>query len=129
VEPKQVQEVRIDKWLHAVRIFKTRSLAVDACAAGKIKINETRIKASRIVRPGDIISIQIGPMRKEVRIIACIEKRISASLVPNYMEDLTSPDEIERVKNMQLIPSVVRERGSGRPTKRDRRDLDRLLDK
>ncbi|MFH0894428.1 MAG: S4 domain-containing protein [Bacteroidota bacterium] len=127
MEPKQVQEVRIDKWLHAVRLFKTRSLAVDACAAGKIKIDDTRIKASRIVHPGDIINVQIGPMRKVVKVIGCIEKGISAPLVPKFMEDLTSPEEIERVKNIQLIPSVHRERGTGRPTKRDRRDLDRLM--
>jgi ribosome-associated heat shock protein Hsp15 len=115
--------LRIDKWLWAVRLYKTRSLATEACRSGKILINEQSVKPSREVKTGDILQLKQTPITKTVRVIASPPNRISAKLVVNFMEDLTPPEEYQKLQLMKEGGFVKRERGSGRPTKRDRRDI------
>ncbi|HNW70464.1 MAG TPA: RNA-binding S4 domain-containing protein [Bacteroidales bacterium] len=119
-------KVRIDKWLWAVRVFKTRSLATDACRNGKVSINGQMVKASREVKPEDEISIRQQQMTKTVKVIAPIEKRVSAKLVMQFMEDLTPASEYEKVETIRAVSFVYRPKGQGRPTKKDRRDIEKF---
>lgn len=121
-----MEEVRIDKWLWSVRFYKTRNLAIDACKAGKVKIDGNSVKPSRIVKEGDIISLSQGPLNKTIRVKQLLHNRISAKLVPDFVEDLTPVEEYERVEFMKEFNAERRERGIGRPTKKDRREIDRL---
>lgn len=120
------EELRIDKWLWAVRIFKTRTMAGDACRAGKIKIDGNAVKPSRILKPGDVMSVSTGPLTRTLKVKALIQNRVSAKLVPDSLEDLTPPEEYERIKFMHELNAEHRDRGTGRPTKKDRRTIDRL---
>jgi ribosome-associated heat shock protein Hsp15 len=115
--------LRIDKWLWAVRLYKTRSLASEACRTGKVIINEQTVKPSREIKLSDVLQIRQGPITKTVRVISFPPNRVSAKLVVNFMEDLTSPEEYKKLQLMKDGGFVKRERGSGRPTKRDRRDI------
>lgn len=117
--------LRIDKWLWAVRLFKTRSIATEACRSGKILINDQAVKPSREVKPGDVIHIKLGPITKIVHVLSQPPNRVSAKLVSTFMEDLTSPEEYKRLQLLKEGGFVKRERGSGRPTKRDRREIDK----
>lgn len=119
-------KVRIDKWLWAVRIFKTRSLATDACRNGKISINGQVVKASREVKPEDEISIRQQQMTKTVKVIALLEKRVSAKLAPQFMEDLTPASEYEKVETIKAVSFIYRPKGQGRPTKKERRDIEKF---
>lgn len=119
-------KVRIDKWLWAVRIFKTRSLATDACRNGKVSINGQLVKASREVKPDDEISIRQQQMTKTVKVTALLEKRVSAKLVAQFMEDLTPASEYEKVETIRAVSFVYRPKGQGRPTKKDRRDIEKF---
>lgn len=119
-------KVRIDKWLWAVRIFKTRSLATDACRNGKVSINGQLVKASRDVKPEDEISIRQQQMTKTVKVTALLEKRVSAKLVAQFMEDLTPASEYEKVETIRAVSFVYRPKGQGRPTKKDRRDIEKF---
>ena len=119
-------ELRIDKWLWAVRIFKTRTMAGDACRAGKVKIDGNAVKPSRILKPGDEITVSIGPLLRTVKVKALISNRVSAKLVPDSMEDLTPQEEYDRIKFMNELNAERRDRGTGRPTKKDRRMIDKL---
>ena len=116
-------KVRIDKWLWTVRLFKTRTLATDACNAGKVKINSVNCKPSREVKLNDKIQIRIGILLKTVEVTAFPKNRISAKLVPDHYIDLTPCEEYERVKNISAS-AEQRDYGIGRPTKRDRRQLE-----
>ncbi|GAB1404296.1 MAG: RNA-binding S4 domain-containing protein [Lentimicrobiaceae bacterium] len=118
--------LRIDKWLWAVRIYKTRTLAGEACRAGKVKMQGQAVKPSRSLKKGDIIDVSLGPLNKTIQVIELIQNRVSAKLVSQSMLDLTPPEEYERIKFMYQMKSGMRERGSGRPTKKERRDLDKL---
>lgn len=120
------QGLRVDKWLWAVRIFKTRTMAGDACRAGKVKIQGQAVKPSRMLKIGEEIAVSIGPLNKTIQVIELIHNRVSAKLVPQSMLDLTPEEEYERIKFMHEMKSGMRERGTGRPTKKDRRDLDKL---
>lgn len=120
------EEVRIDKWLWAVRIYKTRSLATEACKNGRVKVGGQPVKASRIPRVGDIIEIHLNPLCKTVKVTALLHNRIGAKLVPDYLEDLTPPEEYERVELIREFNTEYRPRGTGRPTKSDRRQIDQL---
>lgn len=120
------QGIRIDKWLWAVRIFKTRSLASDACRSGKVKIVDQVVKPSREVKTGDTISISLAPMIKTIKVIAPIGNRVSAKLVPGFMEDLTPESEYQKLKRLNDTGFEFRERGAGRPTKRERREIEFL---
>lgn len=119
-------ELRIDKWLWSVRIFKTRTMAGDACRAGKVKIDGNTVKPSRILKLGDEMTVSIGPLLRTIKVKALIQNRVSAKLVPDSMEDLTPQEEYERIKFMNELNAERRDRGTGRPTKKDRRMIDRL---
>jgi ribosome-associated heat shock protein Hsp15 len=121
-----VIKVRIDKWLWAVRVYKTRSLATDACRNGKVSINGLPVKASREVKTEDEISIRQQQMTKTVKVIALLEKRVSAKLVPQFMEDLTPASEYEKVETIKAVSFIYRPKGQGRPTKKDRRDIEKF---
>lgn len=118
-------KVRIDKWLWSVRLFKTRSLSAEACEKGKVSIADQHVKASRTVKVGDIIVIHRGPWHQTVKVVNVIERRIGAPLVKEYMEDITPEAELEKFRLYQLAQSSFYFKGGeGRPTKKERRDLD-----
>ena len=121
-------ETRIDKYLWAIRAFKTRSEATEACKGNKVRLNGEAAKASRDVRPGDLIEVRKGPVQYSWRVKALLEKRVGAALVPDYAEDLTPESEKEKLHAPVETFFVRRERGAGRPTKKDRRDIDPLSD-
>jgi len=117
---------RIDKWLWEVRLFKTRSLATDACKAGKIKIDGQNIKASKELKAGDVITVSLNPLFKTIKILQFPKSRLGAKLVAGYYEDLTPQSEYDRVKMIEDTNSEYRDRGAGRPTKKQRRIIDTL---
>lgn len=120
-------KLRIDKYLWAIRLFKTRSLATEACRAGKIKLNGQAIKPSAIVKEEEIYTIQKGPERKTIKVLGLLESRVDAKKAITFYEDLT-PIENTRAYQAQFQPSVLkRDPGAGRPTKKDRREIDDLL--
>lgn len=119
--------VRIDKWLWAVRVFKTRSMASAACRAGKVKIDDQEIKPSRDAHVGDVISIRVNPhFTRTVKVTELLSNRVGAKLVHNYAEDLTSQEEYDKLKKYNELNWERRDRGIGRPTKKQRRDIERL---
>jgi len=118
--------VRIDKFLWSVRIYKTRSIASDACSKGKIIINDIKTKPSRIIVKNDIIHISKPPVAFTYRVIEPIDNRVSAKLVEKFVEDLTTNEEKAKLDIRQSVGIVYREKGSGRPTKKERRTIDRL---
>lgn len=117
-------KIRIDKWMWAVRLFKTRSLAADYCEKGRVKINEQVVKASRSVKIGEVIVIHLGPFQKQVKVLQLTEKRMSAPLVVDFIEDITSLEEIEKFRLHKLAAASYNLQGKGRPTKKDRREMD-----
>lgn len=117
-------EVRIDKWLWAVRIYKTRSLATEAVKKGKITANNNSIKPSYIVKKGDIIAVRKNPVVFTFRVIDLLNNRVGAKLVTNYLEDITTPDQLELLELGRIAAQSGRMRGTGRPTKKDRREMD-----
>lgn len=121
-----MEEVRIDKWLWCVRIYKTRNQAIEAIKAGKVKMEGCSLKPSRLVKPNDIINLSIGPLNRTVKVKELLHNRISAKLVPDYLEDLTPIEEYERIQLMKEFNAERRDRGLGRPTKKDRRHIDKL---
>ena len=120
--------VRIDKWLWAARLFKTRSLAVDAIKGGKVKVDDSPIKPSREVKVGDIIQVQIEQLHKVVEVKTIIKNRVSPKQVSEVYNDLTPKEEYERIEFMNAYKAEWRDRGSGRPTKKERRMIERLKD-
>jgi ribosome-associated heat shock protein Hsp15 len=118
--------IRIDKWLWAVRIYKTRTVASDACRSGKVKILDQAVKPSRDVKIGEIISISFAPVTRTVKVLVPISNRASAKLVPGFMEDLTPEEEYLKLKKTNNHDFEFRERGVGRPTKRERRAIEFL---
>ncbi len=121
------KHARIDKWLWSVRLFKTRALAVTACRAESVLVNEQPIKPARELHADEIISVRQGAITRRVRFIAAPKSRVGAKLVPDYYEDLTPPEEYEKLKAPPSDQFLIRERGTGRPTKRERRLIDQLL--
>lgn len=119
---------RIDKWLWSVRLFKTRTEAAEACRGGKIKLNGDAIKPAKTLKQGDEISFRSGPIVKTLRVVDFPKSRIGAKLVSQYCEDLTSPEEYEKLKVAKEYERPFFYTGKGRPTKRDRRKLDSLGD-
>ena len=120
-----LQLMRIDKWLWSVRVFKTRSLATASCKAGVVKIGERRAKPSNEINLGDIIYVTKEGVLRTFKVLGLLEKRVGAKLVAEYVEDLTPKEEWERVRDYSKLGT--RERGTGRPTKRDRREMDRFF--
>ncbi len=119
---------RLDKWLWAVRLFKTRSLAGDACRAGSVEVNELPAKPARDVRPGETVVVKQGVVRRTLRVVGVPRSRVGAKLVANFCTDLTPPEEWEKARVERLQHVLEREKGSGRPTKRDRRQVDRMFE-
>lgn len=120
--------IRIDKWLWAVRLFKTRTQASDACRGGKVKIEGQNVKPSRDIKVGEEIEVQMGIVRKKVAVKAILKNRVGAKLVENYMEDLTPTEEYEKLDMLKQLNYEKRDRGTGRPTKKNRRDISKLKD-
>ncbi len=120
------QGIRIDKWLWAVRVFKTRSLASDACRSGKVRILDQVVKPSREVKAGEVVTISLPPITKTVKVIVPAGSRVAARLVPGLMEDLTPESEYLKLKRPDEPGFEHRERGLGRPTKRERREIEFL---
>lgn len=119
-----MSEVRIDKWLWAVRLFKTRTLAAEACKKGKVLVHNVQVKPSRNVKVGDVIGIKRNPVLFSFKVLALSENRMNAKLVPDFMENVTTADQLELVELARIAAQNNRDRGTGRPTKKERRDID-----
>jgi len=121
-------DIRIDKWLWAVRLFKTRSMASEACKKGRILINGQECKASRTVNIGDQIEVKEPPVTYRYKVLDLAEKRMGAKLVPGYLEDIT-PEDQKEIREMQILDRKYnRRKGLGRPTKKERRDIEKFRD-
>jgi ribosome-associated heat shock protein Hsp15 len=118
--------IRIDKWLWAVRIFKTRNQAASACKGGKVKVEGQNVKASREVKENEVIHVSLTSYTKIVKVKALLKNRVSPKLVPDHMEDLTPQEEYDKQKMKRELNVEYRERGDGRPTKKERRIIERL---
>ena len=121
-------EVRIDKWLWAVRVFKTRSLATDACKMNRVSINGQLTKPSRLVKEGDVISVRKPPIEYSFKVLRVLNNRVGAKLVPEYMENVTPKEQYDILELQRLSRFVDRTKGLGRPTKKDRRDIESFIE-
>jgi ribosome-associated heat shock protein Hsp15 len=119
-------ELRIDKWLWCVRVFKTRADAAEACRNGAVTINTTDAKPGRDVRAGDTITVRQGILTRTLKVVGIPRSRVGAKELPALLSDLTPPEEYEKLRRARDEQVAARERGAGRPTKRDRRETDRL---
>lgn len=126
--PAADSAARLDKWLWAVRAFKTRSLAADACRAGSVMVNELPAKPGRDVHAGEVVAVRLGLMTRTLQVVGVPRSRVGAKLVAEFCTDLTPASEWEKVKVDRLQQVLAREKGSGRPTKRDRRVMDQLFE-
>ena len=122
------EPVRIDKWLWAVRLFKTRTLATEECKKGRVTIEGISVKPSRVPKPGDIIKIRKNPVTYTYQVVGITGKRVGAKLAHEFVLDITPPEELKILEIRQQMSTFERDRGAGRPTKKDRRDLDRFQD-
>jgi ribosome-associated heat shock protein Hsp15 len=120
------EPVRIDKWLWAVRLFKTRTLATEECKKGRITIDGIAVKPSRIPKPGEVIKVRKNPVTYSYKVIGITGKRVGAKLVAAFCADITPPEELKILEIRAQMSTFDRDRGTGRPTKKERRDLDRL---
>lgn len=118
--------IRIDKWLWAVRLFKTRSLATDYCKRGRVLMGGMPVKPSRLVLPGDQIQVYNPPVTYTYEVTGLLKNRVSAKVAAENYHNLTPQDELDKLKNIQEAAFYSRDRGAGRPTKKERRDLDKL---
>ena len=122
------EQARIDKWLWAVRIYKTRSIAAEACKKGHISIGDRTAKPAHNIRVGDIVNVKKAPITYSFRVLKCAENRVGAKLVPELMENITSQEQYEILEMSRMSGFVDRARGTGRPTKKERRDLDQFVE-
>ncbi|MBP3726814.1 MAG: RNA-binding S4 domain-containing protein [Bacteroidaceae bacterium] len=122
------EEARIDKWLWAARIYKTRSLAADACKNGRVTIEGMNVKPSRQVKAGEVVSVKKPPVTYSYRILKCIEQRVGAKLVPEVYENVTDPKQYELLEMSRISGFVARQRGTGRPTKKERRAMESFVE-
>ena len=120
-------EARIDKWLWAARIFKTRSIAVDAIKNGRVTIQGVNVKPSRMVKVGEVVSVRKPPITYSFKILKTIEQRVGAKLLPEIYENVTPADQYELLEMNRISGFINRQRGTGRPTKKDRRALDEFV--
>lgn len=121
-----MSDVRIDKFIWAVRFFKTRSISATAIKSGQVLLNDAAIKPAQSVQVGDVIKVKRLPIWRTYKIKEILKNRVGAKLVENYIEDITPPEVLEQLEIMKLMPGYDRERGAGRPTKKERRSLDDL---
>lgn len=122
------KDVRIDKWLWATRIFKTRTIATDACKKGRVSIGGMNVKPSRPLKVGEIVDVRKPPITYSFRVKALAENRMGAKLVPGYLENVTSPSQYELLEMSRISGFINRQKGLGRPTKKDGRELSRFTD-
>ena len=122
------QEVRIDKYLWSIRVYKTRTEAADACRSGKVQVNGIEVKASRDIKAGDVITVRKGSVHFQYRVLVPVGNRQGAKLVPEFAENIPPQEELDKLNAPFETVYVRRDRGTGRPTKKERRDLDRLMD-
>ena len=122
-----MEEARIDKWLWAARIFKTRTIAADACKNGRVTIEGVNVKPSRMVKVGETVSVRKPPITYSFKILKTIEQRVGAKLLPEIYENVTAPEQYELLEMTRTSGFVDRARGTGRPTKKDRRSLDAFI--
>ena len=118
---------RLDKWLWASRIFKTRTIAADACKNGRVTVNDVLVKPSRMVKVGDVVGVRKPPVTYTFRILKTIEQRVGAKLLPEIYENITAPDQYEVLEMNRISGFIDRQRGTGRPTKKERRAMDAFL--
>ena len=121
-----MDDLRIDKFIWAVRLFKTRSLSASEIKAGNVMLNEEPIKPAQTVKEGDVIKVKRNPIWRSYRVKELLKRRVGAKLVDQYIEEVTPDEEIEKLEMMKMMPGFDRRKGEGRPTKKERRDLDRL---
>lgn len=121
-----MEEARIDKWLWAMRVFKTRTIATDACKKGRVTIGGATVKPSRTIKVGDIIDVRKPPITYTFRVKALTANRLGAKLVPDYLENLTTPEQYELLEMTRISGFVDRRKGLGRPTKREGRELSKF---
>ena len=121
-------EARIDKWLWAARIFKTRSLAADACKNGRVTFNGSTIKPSRMIKEGDTVHVKKSPITYSFKVLKAIEQRVGAKLIPEIYENVTDPKQYELLEMSRISGFVDRARVTGRPTKKERRALDAFVE-
>ena len=124
----QKEKLRIDKYLWAIRLFKTRTLASDACRAGRVKLDSQNIKPSHEVKVGEIYQVSKGIERKVVKVTGLLENRTDAKTAVNFYQDITPEEQTQAFKSLFHAPILKHDRGAGRPTKRDRREIDELKD-
>lgn len=122
-----MDDPRLDKWLWSVRVFKTRPLATEACRAGKVLVGELEAKPGRDVHVGETITVRVGVITRVLKVVAMPRSRVSAKQLPEFMADLTPPAEYERAKQAGIEHMLARQRGMGRPTKKERRDMSGLF--
>lgn len=123
-----MNEVRIDKWLWATRIYKTRSLATEECKKNRVSIGDVSVKPSRMIKAGDVVAIRKPPVTFTFRVLDVTENRVGAKLVPQYLENITPAEEYEILEMNKISGFVDRAKGLGRPTKKERRDLDEFIE-
>lgn len=123
-----MEEVRIDKWLWATRVFKTRTIAADACKKGRVMINNITVKPSRMIKVGEVIQVRKPPVTFSFKVLALSENRMGAKLVPNFLENVTTPDQYEILEMNKISGFVNRAKGLGRPTKKERRELEQFTE-
>ena len=121
-------EARIDKWLWAARIFKTRTIAAAACKKGQVSMGGTTLKASRMIKVGDVVDVRKPPVTYSFRVLQPIERRVGAKLIPEILENVTAPEQYELLEMSKISGFVGRAKGTGRPTKKDRRTLNDFQD-
>lgn len=122
------ESVRIDKYLWAIRAYKTRSEATDACSGNKVRVNGVPAKPSKVVKTGDVIEVHKGPVSYTYKVVQVLESRVGAALVEQYALNLTPESELEKLRAPMETIVLRRDRGTGRPTKKERRELDTLMD-
>lgn len=122
------EKLRIDKYLWAIRLFKTRSLATDACKAGRVKLNGQNLKPSAIVKIGEVYQVSKGIEKKIIEVVELLYQRVEAKIAVTKYKDLTPVEETYAFKSVFHAPTLKRDRGTGRPTKKDRRETDNLID-
>ncbi len=125
---QQLENVRIDKFLWSVRLFKTRSKAAEACKNGRILINDMNVKSSRLISKDEVFVVKSPPITYTYKVKELLNNRVGAKLVPDYLENLTPQEELQKLEINAQAFFVKRDKGSGRPTKKERREIDRLMD-
>jgi len=120
-------EVRVDKWLWATRIFKTRTIALEECKKNRVVVNDTTAKPSRMVKAGDIIQVRKPPITYSLKVLDVTSNRVGAKLVPQFLENITPPEQYEILELQKVSGFVDRAKGTGRPTKKERRELEDFL--